>query len=152
MQISVPYSKTQLPFCNFAHMGFKSFIIKPFAQKIARDIDRWSKEAVAAQDQIFKNLIKKGKGTAFGKDHHFDKINSYEAFKNQVPIRDYEGLKSYVERIKTGEKNVLWPGIPMYFAKTSGTTSGVKYIPLTKDSLPNHFGSARNALFNFPVL
>jgi len=130
-------------------MGFKSFFIKPFANKIARDIDRWSAEAVAAQERILKELVKKGKRTAFGKDHNFEKINSYEAFKNEVPIRDYEGLRSYVDRIKKGEKDVLWPGIPLYFAKTSGTTSGVKYIPLTKDSLPNHFGSARNALFNY---
>jgi len=130
-------------------MGFKSFIVKPFAKKIARDIDRWSKEAVATQGRIFQNLIQKGRKTVFGHDHHFNKINSYEAFKNNVPIRDYEGLSSYVERIKKGEKDVLWPGVPLYFAKTSGTTSGAKYIPLTKDSLPNHFGTARNALFNY---
>ena len=130
-------------------MGFKSFIVKPFANKIARDIQRWSKEAVAAQDRIFEELIAKGTSTAFGRDHNFGQINSYEAFKNQVPVRDYEGLAPYINRIKNREKDILWPGVPMYFAKTSGTTSGVKYIPLTRDSLPNHFGTARNALFNY---
>jgi hypothetical protein len=130
-------------------MGFKSKIVKPFAKLIAKDINRWSQNALTAQDSIFRNLIKKGGKTAFGKDHHFDQIKTYEDFKNHVPVRDYEGLKPYVERIKKGEKDVLWRGRPMYFAKTSGTTSGVKYIPLTKDSLPNHFGSARNALFNY---
>ena len=130
-------------------MGFKSKIVKPFAKIIAKDIARWSQNSVQAQDSIFEYLIKKGKKTAFGKDHHFDRINTYEDFKNQVPIRDYEGLKNYIERIKNGEKDVLWRGRPMYFSKTSGTTSGVKYIPLTKESLPNHFGSARNALFNY---
>ena len=130
-------------------MGFKSLLVKPFAKKIARDIDRWSKAAVNAQEKIFLQLIQKGKRTAFGKDHQFDRIRSYEQFVEQVPVRDYEGISSYIERIKKGEKDVLWPGRPLYFAKTSGTTSGVKYIPLTKDSLPNHFGSARNALFNY---
>ncbi len=130
-------------------MGFKSAVIKPFAKKIARDIDRWSADAVGAQERVFRKLIAKGRRTAFGRDHHFDRIDSYEAFRRQVPIRDYEGLRAYVERIKEGEKDVLWPGRPRYFAKTSGTTSGAKYIPLTKDSLPNHFGTARNALFNY---
>jgi hypothetical protein len=130
-------------------MGFRSFLIKPFAQYVARRIDRWSADGVGAQRRVFDELIRKGRQTAFGRDHHFDEIQNYEAFRKQVPIRDYEGLKPYVERIRQGEAGVLWPGLPRYFAKTSGTTSGVKYIPLTKDSMPNHFGTARNALFNY---
>ncbi len=130
-------------------MGFKSLLIKPIAKKVARDIKRSSKKAVEAQQAIFKELIHTGKKTAFGKEHGFQDIDGYEAFKQQVPIRDYEGLKPYIERIKQGEADILWKGFPAYFAKTSGTTSGVKYIPLTNDSLPNHFGSARNALFNY---
>ncbi|HMR43590.1 MAG TPA: GH3 auxin-responsive promoter family protein, partial [Saprospiraceae bacterium] len=132
-------------------MGWKATLIKPFAKKIAGDIRRWSHDAVACQEAIFKNLIQKGSRTAFGKDHGFDKIKTYEDFKSAVPIRDYEGIKAYIERVKKGEPDVIWPGKPAYFAKTSGTTSGIKYIPLTKDSLPNHFGSARNALFNYAV-
>ncbi|MEK7253481.1 MAG: GH3 auxin-responsive promoter family protein, partial [Bacteroidota bacterium] len=130
-------------------MAYKSRLLKPLARRIAKNIERWSGEAVEAQERIFQELLKTGKRTAFGKDHRFDKITSYEAFQNSVPIRDYEALKPYIERIKHGEKDVLWRGRPKYFAKTSGTTSGVKYIPLTKDSLPNHFGTARNALFNY---
>lgn len=130
-------------------MGFKSLIIKPIAKKVARDIQRWSKTAVAAQEAILQELITTGKLTAFGKEHQFDRIRTYEDFKAAVPIRDYEALRPYVDRIIKGEADVLWKGFPAYFAKTSGTTSGVKYIPLTKDSLPNHFGTARNALFNY---
>lgn len=130
-------------------MGLQSFLLKPFAHYIARRIDRWAHEAVAAQERVFHNLIEKGRRTAFGRDHEFDQIRSHADFHERVPIRDYETLKPYIERIKNGESNVLWPGRPKYFAKTSGTTSGVKYIPLTTDSLPNHFGSARNALFNY---
>ncbi len=130
-------------------MGFRASIIKPFAKSIARKIDRWAADAVQAQEQVFQKLIVTGRNTAFGKEHAFQNIRSYEDFKEQVPIRDYEGIKHYIERIKNGESDVLWRGRPRYFAKTSGTTSGVKYIPLTKESLPNHFGTARNALFNF---
>lgn len=130
-------------------MGIKSTIVKPFAKAIARGIKSWSAHPIEAQEKVFQSLIKVGKNTAFGKDHDFATIKTYEDFKNRVPVKDYEGLKSYVERIKKGESDVLWRGKPMYFAKTSGTTSGVKYIPLTKDSMPNHFGTARNALFNY---
>jgi len=130
-------------------MGFRSWVIKPFAKKIARDIQAWSSRAVLEQEKIFKNLITVGRQTAFGKDHDFDGIETYQDFIKRVPVRDYEGLRTYVDRIKEGESDVLWRGRPKYFAKTSGTTSGVKYIPLTKDSIPNHFGTARNALFNY---
>lgn len=102
--------------------------------------------ALADQQNIFKNLIKSAKDTQFGKDHHFENIQSYDDFKKQVPIRDYEQIKPYIEKIKEGKHNILWKGKPIYFAKTSGTTSGVKYIPITKDSIPNHINSARDAL------
>ncbi len=130
-------------------MGWKSALIYPFAKKIAIDIKKWSANAVQTQEQILLSLVSKAKETNFGKDHSFSTIKNYDDFKLQVPIRDYEELKPYIEKIKAGETDILWPGKPMYFAKTSGTTSGVKYIPLTKESLPNHFGSARNALFNY---
>lgn len=130
-------------------MRLKSRLLKPFARLVARNIARWSADATAAQDQVFRYLIRKGRQTAFGREHGFDKIKNYEAFRAQVPLRDYEALRPWIERIKQGERHVLWPGLPKYFAKTSGTTSGVKYIPLTQDSMPNHFGTARNALFNY---
>lgn len=130
-------------------MGFKKSLIKPFAKIISKQIKTWSSAAIDAQEKVFQDLVRRARNTAFGKDHGFGEIRSYEEFKKRVPVRDYEGLKDYIERIKKGERNVLWPGKPLYFAKTSGTTSGVKYIPLTKDSLPNHFGTARNALFNY---
>ena len=130
-------------------MGFKAALVRPFAKQIARRIDRWSADAVNAQQQIQRELVATARHSAFGRDHRFDRITSYEAFREQVPIRDYEDLKPYIERILRGEPDVLWKGLPRYFAKTSGTTSGVKYIPLTTESLPNHFGTARNALFNY---
>ena len=128
---------------------WKSKIASPFAQLTARNIDRASRNAIDLQFKIFKNLIEIGTNTLFGKDHNFRGIKTYTDFTKNVPLRDYEQLKPYVERIKHGEANILWRGKPAYFAKTSGTTSGVKYIPISKESIPNHFGSARNALFNY---
>lgn len=130
-------------------MGWKSTLIKPVAKLIARRIQRWSSDAVGAQRQVFQELLAKGQHTRFGRDHQLSDVGSHEAYREQVPLRDYEALRPYVDHIKEGEKDVLWPGRPKYFAKTSGTTSGVKYIPLTADSMPNHFGTARNALFNY---
>ena len=130
-------------------MAIKSFLLKPFAKRVASAIHRNAQNAVADQNLILQQNIKKAKDTQFGKDHSLDKIKSYADFKKAVPIRDYEGLKNYFDLVKNGTANVLWPGVPKYLAKTSGTTSGAKYIPLTKDSIPNHFGTARNALFNY---
>ncbi|MGZ3952613.1 MAG: GH3 family domain-containing protein, partial [Flavisolibacter sp.] len=102
--------------------------------------------ALQDQDAILKDLLKVGRLTEFGKAHGFDKINTYEEFKQAVPIRDYESFKPFIEKIKEGKHNILWKGKPIYLAKTSGTTSGVKYIPITKESIPNHINTARNAL------
>ncbi|HYJ64079.1 MAG TPA: GH3 auxin-responsive promoter family protein [Parafilimonas sp.] len=102
--------------------------------------------AVEDQENLLKSLVKSAKSTEFGKEHGFETIQSYEDFKRQVPIRDYEDIKPYIEKIKQGKHNILWKGKPIYFAKTSGTTSGIKYIPITKDSISNHIDTARDAL------
>lgn len=102
--------------------------------------------AVEDQENILKELLKTARLTEFGKDHKLQEVSLYEEFIQAVPIRDYEQFKPYIEKIKAGKHNVLWKGKPIYFAKTSGTTSGVKYIPISKDSISNHINSARNAL------
>lgn len=127
-------------------MKIKSFLARPFANYIYRHIRKGMATAVADQQHIFNHLIKAASKTQFGKDHHFTEIIHHDDFVKQVPVRDYEALKDYIEKIKEGKHNVLWKGQPIYFAKTSGTTSGVKYIPITKDSIGNHINSARNAL------
>ena len=102
--------------------------------------------AVADQEQLMMTLVKSAAKTLFGKDHHFTEIKSHQDFVKHLPIRDYEGFIPYIDKIKEGKHNILWKGLPIYFAKTSGTTSGVKYIPITKDSISNHINTARNAL------
>ncbi|HET8803986.1 MAG TPA: GH3 auxin-responsive promoter family protein [Aequorivita sp.] len=127
-------------------MSLKSFGAKIFAKIIVNRIQKWAAKPVETQRKVFEKLISQAKNTAFGKDHDFQNIHSFEDFATQVPVRDYEDLKLYVDRVVAGEENVLWPRKPLYFAKTSGTTSGAKYIPLTKESMPYHIEAARNAI------
>ncbi|CAA0185088.1 conserved hypothetical protein [Tenacibaculum maritimum] len=127
-------------------MSIKSKLAIPFARQVKKQVYKWAYSPHKTQEKVFQYLISKAKKTAFGKDHNFSKIKTYEDFKKYVPIHDYEGLRSYVDRVVQGEKDVLWKGKPLYFAKTSGTTSGAKYIPISKESMPTHIKSARNAL------
>ena len=127
-------------------MSLKSFGAKIFAKTIRKQIDNWASKPEATQEKIFQDLIEKAKNTKFGKDHDFKNIKSYSDFAKKVPVRDYEELRFYVDKMVAGEPDILWPGKPLYYAKTSGTTSGAKYIPLTKDSMPSHINAARNAI------
>lgn len=132
-------------------MSIKTLGAKVYANIAVKKIQHWAENPIETQEAVFQDLIDKAKDTAFGKDHHFDKIKTHEDFVKYVPIRDYEELKPYVERIINEEKDVLWPGQPLYFAKTSGTTSGAKFIPLTKESMPTHIDGAKNAILNYIV-
>ncbi|TSA58719.1 MAG: hypothetical protein D4R41_03805 [Sediminibacterium sp.] len=127
-------------------MNLKSLLARPFANYIHNKTQKSILTAVEDQDAILKYLLKNGKQTDFGKDHQLANVSSHEAFIQAVPIRDYEQMKPYIEKVKEGKHNVLWKGKPIYLAKTSGTTSGVKYIPITKEYIPNHINTARNAL------
>ena len=130
-------------------MGIKTIAAKILASKISKQLKADSLKAIDCQESILDNLIQTAKHTVFGKDHHFDSIKNYQDYKKAVPVRDYEQLKPYVNQIIEGKKDVLWTNKPIYFAKTSGTTSGAKYIPITKDSMPNHINSARNMLLSY---
>ena len=130
-------------------MGIRSILSKPLAKWIVYDQKKWALNPGKFQSNLFRKLIKSGSKTQFGRDHQFDEIQNHTDFTQRVPIRDYEELKPYINEILKGKKDVLWPGLPAYLAKTSGTTSGVKYIPITKDSIPNHINSARNALLSY---
>lgn len=130
-------------------MGFRASLSKPLARYVVSQQQSWMYNAPFAQDQWRKQLITQAKNTAFGRDHFFKDVHSYNDFKQAVPVRDYEDLKGYIQQIIDGQDDVLWPGKPIYFAKTSGTTSGTKYIPISKDSISNHINSAKNALLNY---
>jgi len=129
--------------------SIKSLLAKPFAKQVAKKINKWASTPIESQERVFQQLIATAAATSFGVDHDFVSINNHEDFINRVPVRDYEALKHYVERAVGGEENVLWIGKPIYFAKTSGTTSGAKYIPITKESMPSHVETARNAILMY---
>ncbi|MBP6311177.1 MAG: GH3 auxin-responsive promoter family protein [Flavobacteriales bacterium] len=130
-------------------MSFKSFIAKTYAGMATRDVMRRAMDPVAAQKKVLRGLLAAGDPTAFGKDHRLDEVDDHLGLQQAVPLRDYEALKPYIDRVVAGEEDVLWPGKPLYLCKTSGTTSGAKYIPITKESLPNHIDSARRALLAY---
>jgi hypothetical protein len=130
-------------------MGFRSLLAKPFASYIAKKTNEWALRPAFYQEQVFQSLLRGGANTIFGKDHGFPDVRTHEDFKKQVPIRDYEALRPYIEQVLAGKPDVLWKNKPIYFAKTSGTTSGTKYIPITKESISNHIDSARNSLLSY---
>ncbi|MFN7675752.1 GH3 auxin-responsive promoter family protein [Flavobacterium sp.] len=130
-------------------MSVKSIAAKLFAKSIYKKTQAWATNPLETQQKVFQDLIRQAKETQFGKDHDFASIKSFEDFAKQVPIRDYEELRPYIDKVVKGEENILWKGKPLYFAKTSGTTSGAKYIPLTKESMPTHIEAARNAILNY---
>lgn len=130
-------------------MSIKSIAAKLFAKIIYNKTQIWSSNPIGTQQKVFQNLIYQANKTQFGKDHNFSAIKTFEDFAKQVPIRDYEELKPYVDKAVKGESDILWKGKPLYFAKTSGTTSGAKYIPLTKQSMPTHIEAARNAILHY---
>ncbi|WP_203256641.1 GH3 auxin-responsive promoter family protein [Hyunsoonleella ulvae] len=126
--------------------SIKATLAKPFAKYIHKKISKWANNPIETQEKVFNKLISDASDTVFGKDHNFSEISSYDDFVKRVPVRDYEALKPYVEQVVAGNSDILWKGKPIYFAKTSGTTSGSKYIPITKESMPSHVEAARNAI------
>ncbi|MFD1615856.1 GH3 auxin-responsive promoter family protein [Gelatiniphilus marinus] len=129
--------------------SIKSALAKPFAKRVFKRVQKWANNPVKTQEKVFQDLISTAAQTQFGRDHDFISINNYHDFVKRVPVRDYEALKPYVEKVVAGEENILWKGKPIYFAKTSGTTSGSKYIPITKESMPTHVEAARNAILMY---
>lgn len=130
-------------------MGIRSILSRPLAAILDSQTRKWSQHAAETQHKALESIVRSARGTAFGRDHDFEAIRTHKEFVERVPVSDYEGLRPYVDRVIKGERDMLWPGLPLYFAKTSGTTSGVKYIPITRASIPNHINGARNALLNY---
>jgi hypothetical protein len=130
-------------------MGIRSLLAKPLAAYVAAQTRRWATEPYVHQAKIMENLVDQARHTAFGRDHDFGSIRSYDDFKRLIPVKDYEQLRPYIDRVVAGEADVLWKGKPAYLAKTSGTTSGVKYIPISHESKFTHFTSARNATLSY---
>ncbi|HBK83150.1 MAG TPA: hypothetical protein DDZ41_06065 [Flavobacterium sp.] len=130
-------------------MSLKIILAKLFAKFIYKKTQKWVLKPVETQQKVLQSLLSHSKSTLFAKDHNFLNIKDHADFAKNVPIRDYEALKPYIDKVVNGESNILWKNKPLYFAKTSGTTSGVKYIPITKESMPHHIQAARNAILSY---
>ncbi len=130
-------------------MGIRALIARPYASMVTSAVMRRALEPVATQGRVLAKLLEKGRSTAFGRDHRLVQVEDHQGLVEAIPLRDYEGSRPYLDRVAKGEADVLWPGMPLYLCKTSGTTSGAKYIPITRDSLPNHLDSARRALLAY---
>jgi hypothetical protein len=130
-------------------MGIRSFFAKPLAARVVKKYRLSQQQAFERQDFWLKQMVAKAEKTLFGRGHSFSKIKNYLDYRSNVPIFEYEDIKPYIDEVVAGKEDILWPGKPAYFAKTSGTTSGVKYIPISSDSMPFHITAARDALLHY---
>lgn len=120
-----------------------------WAKKQVRAAEKHKNNSVEDQQELLLDMVKVSEKTLFGREHHFEEIHNISDFQKRLPVSDYESLKPYIEKIKKGQRSILWPGTPAYFAKTSGTTSGTKYIPLTKEGMDFQVEGARSALLHY---
>ena len=125
-------------------------ILSPAISRLARmriwRINNWTQHPVQAQREVLQNLVTMAQYTQFGRDHHFSELFTVKEFKLRVPIREYDELFPYIEKMMNGEENVLWNTPVHWFAKSSGTTSSrSKFIPVSEESLQeNHYMASKD--------
>ncbi|MCZ2084303.1 MAG: GH3 auxin-responsive promoter family protein [Flavobacteriales bacterium] len=120
-----------------------------WAKKHVKETQSFKQNAVKDQENLLLSLVQTAVKTLFGRTHQFENIKSIQDFQAQVPVADYEDLKPYIEKVKKGQRQILWTDTPEYFAKTSGTTSGSKYIPISKEGMPYQIAAAQSAIFHY---
>ncbi|OBW42646.1 GH3 auxin-responsive promoter [Chryseobacterium sp. MOF25P] len=120
-----------------------------WAKKHVQKAEEFKKNAENNQEKLLLSLVDTAKKTLFGRTYDFENIKSVKDFQEKVPVADYEDLKPYIEKVKRGQRDILWTETPEYFAKTSGTTSGSKYIPISKEGMPFQVKGAQSALFHY---
>ena len=131
-------------------MGFKSLLARPLAALVHARREAVLRDPAAAQARVLTALLRRARDTAFGRAHGFARLRGAADFATAVPVRTYEELlPDWLARTQRGEPDVLWPGRPAYLTQTSGTTSGTKLLPLTRESIPAHIGGARDALLAY---
>ncbi|ROI02212.1 hypothetical protein EGI16_15155 [Chryseobacterium sp. G0240] len=128
---------------------FKKNAALIWAKKHVQKTEGFKKNAEKNQEDLLLSLVHTAQKTLFGREHDFENIRSVKEFQDRVPVADYEDLKPYIERVKKGQANILWTETPEYFAKTSGTTSGSKYIPISREGMPFQIAGAQSALFHY---
>ncbi|WP_262150604.1 GH3 auxin-responsive promoter family protein [Chryseobacterium foetidum] len=127
----------------------KKNIAVVWAKKHVAQTESFKKNAPQLQEELLLSLVQTAEKTLFGRTFNFEDIKTVKDFQDKVAINDYEDLKPYIEKVKKGQRSILWPETPEYFAKTSGTTSGSKYIPISKEGMPFQVKGAQSALFHY---
>ena len=129
-------------------MNTTSLLNKIYFERRLRELDRYTDQAGELQQNVLDRLLKTAAYTEWGKKYEYKSISNYEEFKSRVPVQTYEEIKSYVERLRAGEQNLLWPSNIRWFAKSSGTTNDKsKFLPVSKESLKDtHYRGGQDAV------
>lgn len=129
-------------------MNLTSIVNKLYFQPRRRELERYINKGEEMQHEILQYLVKRGKDTEYGRKYLFSTINNYNDFAQNIPLNTYEELKGYIERMRHGERNILWPGQVKWYAKSSGTTNDKsKFIPITHEGLQNvHYQGGKDVL------
>ena len=128
-------------------MSLTQFIRKIFVPRQV-ELERHYTEGEALQHEVLKSLVERASDTEYGRNHVFKGIKGYEDFAKNVPVNTYEELKGDIDRMRHGERDILWPGKVKWYAKSSGTTNDKsKFIPVSKDGLQNiHYSGGTDAV------
>ena len=128
-------------------MSLTQFIRKIFVPRQV-ELERHYTEGEALQHEVLKSLVERASDTEYGRNHVFKGIKGYEDFAKNVPVNTYEELKGDIDRMRHGERDILWPGKVRWYAKSSGTTNDKsKFIPVSKDGLQNiHYSGGTDAV------
>ena len=123
-------------------------LARPFFQHRLKAIARYATDAEEIQRKVLKRLLREAAQTAYGRDHGFGEIRSYEEFSHAVPVNTYEELKGFIDRMRHGERDVLWKGRVKWYAKSSGTTNDKsKFIPVSSAGLRDtHYAGGTDAV------
>ncbi len=123
-------------------------LLRPLFLSRVRAIEKYTTEAADIQRQVLARLLRRAENTEWGKTHQYADTPDYDAFRRNVPVNTYEELKGYIDRMRHGEKNILWPGAVRWYAKSSGTTNDKsKFIPVSKDGLRDtHYAGGTDAV------
>ncbi|MBR4363632.1 MAG: GH3 auxin-responsive promoter family protein [Prevotella sp.] len=123
-------------------------IIRKFFEPRQRELEKMLTHSEELQHDVLQTLLERAQNTEYGRNHVFDRINGYDEFVKHVPVNTYEELKNDIDRMRQGERDVLWPGQVRWYAKSSGTTNDKsKFIPVSSDGLKYiHYAGGKDAV------
>ena len=122
-------------------------LISKFFKLRQRSLSLYATEAEVIQEKVLQQLVNRASSTEWGREFDYKNIRNYQDYQ-RVPVQTYEEIKGYVDRMRHGEKDILWPGQVVWYAKSSGTTNDKsKFIPVSKEGLQTvHYAGGRDAV------